>query len=720
MQAFVNKLKSQFKEEDYQFVKYALEYAVAAHKGQMRVSGEPYIEHPVRVAEILLDLGMDAMTIAAALLHDVLEDTPCTGEELKRKFGEEICTLVSGVTKLSKIKFNSQEEEQAENYRKMFFAMAQDIRVLFIKLADRLHNMRTLDALPQEKQLRIARETLDLYAPLAGRLGIANIKSELEDLAMKFLYPEDYEALVKAIDQKLGERMGFVMRIANEIEIQLTELGINGDVKGRQKHYYSIYKKMKNQNKTLDQIYDLIAVRVIVDTVRECYTVLGVIHSMWKPIPGRFKDYIAMPKPNLYQSLHTTVISNFGQIFEIQIRTWEMNRIAEYGLAAHWKYKEGKANEKQSEFDAKLGWIKEVMEVESDVKDGKEFLKTLQMDVLSHEIYVFTPKGMVLNLPKGATCVDFAFKVHSQVGNRCIGAKVNNKIVPLNTVLQTGDVIEILTSVTAKGPSRDWLKFVITPQAKNKIKAFFKKELQAENIKIGKDMLEKEAKRRGYALSELMENQEAVDKLIVRYSLSSVDDMYASVGYGGLTTNQLIIKLIDAYKKQVALKRLAAPDEMSVSEGNPALKKPQSGILIEGFDDFVIKLAKCCHPVPGDNIIGYAARGTGVSVHRADCPNVKGMEKERIMKAKWAANDDSKFIANLKIIATDKGGLLNQIIALLAAQGISITQMIAKASRKSGQADISLGINVKSTDELDYIIKKINTIPEIISVTRNN
>jgi len=720
MQAFLNKLKNQFKEEDFQVVKYALEYADNAHKGQLRASGEPYVEHPMRVAEILLELGLDAMTIAAALLHDVLEDTPCTGDELKRKFGEEICTLVSGVTKLSKIKFHSLEEEQAENYRKMFIAMAQDIRVLFIKLADRLHNMRTLGALPEDKRQRIARETLDLYAPLAGRLGIANIKSELEDLAMKYLFPDDYDALVKAIDSKLGERMGFVMRIANEIEIQLTELGIHGDVKGRQKHYYSIYKKMKSQNKTFDQVYDLIAVRVIVETVRECYTVLGIIHSIWKPIPGRFKDYIAMPKPNLYQSLHTTVVTNFGQIFEIQIRTSEMNRIAEYGLAAHWKYKEGKANEKQSEFDAKLGWIKEIMEVENDVKDGKEFLKTLQMDVLSHEIYVFTPKGLVLNLPKGATCVDFAFKVHSQVGNRCTGAKVNNKIVPLNSVLHTGDVIEILTSVSGKGPSRDWLKFVITSQAKTRIKAFFKKELQAENIKLGKDMLEKEAKRRGYVLTDLLENQEVVDKIILRYSLSSLEDMFASVGYGGLTTNQLMIKLIDAYRKDVALNKPMTPELISVGDGNTSSKKPQSGILIEGFDDFVIKISKCCHPVPGDLIVGYAARGTGVSVHRADCPNVKGMEKERMMKANWAASDNSKFIANLKIVAIDQSGLLNQIIALLAAHGISITQLIAKARPKGAQADISLGINVKSTDELDYIIKKIYSISDIISVTRNN
>ncbi|MDD3946374.1 MAG: bifunctional (p)ppGpp synthetase/guanosine-3',5'-bis(diphosphate) 3'-pyrophosphohydrolase [Clostridia bacterium] len=713
-------MKNNFKEEDYQFIKYALEYSSDAHKGQSRMSGEPYIDHPMRVAEILADLGMDAMTIASALLHDVLEDTTCTQDELKRKFGEEICLLVSGVTKLSKIKFLSQEEEQAENYRKMFFAIAQDVRVLFIKLADRLHNMRTLGALPPEKQLRIARETLDLYAPLAGRLGIANIKSELEDLAMKYLYPEDYNNIVKSVASKMGERMGFVMRIANEIEIQLTELGIKGEVKGRQKHYYSIFKKMKNQNKSIDQIYDLIAVRVVVDTVRECYTVLGIIHSKWKPIPGRFKDYIAMPKPNLYQSLHTTVITNFEQIFEIQIRTHEMNRIAEYGIAAHWKYKEGKFDKQLSEFDAKLGWIKEVMEVENEVNDSREFLNTLKLDVLSHEIYVFTPKGMVLNLPKGATCVDFAYKVHSQIGNRCTGAKVNNKIVPLTTVLQTGYVIEILTSQSSKGPSRDWLKFVITPQARTKIKAFFKKELQGENIRTGKDMLEKEAKRRGYQLSDLTSNQQILDKMFFRYSLSSIEDMYASVGYGGLTTNQIMIKLIDAYKKEQALNKTLIPNQsIAPAEETATAKKPHSGILIEGFGDFVIKIAKCCHPVPGDTIIGYAARGTGVSVHRADCPNVRNMEKERIMKAKWATDDESKFVAHLKITAVDKSGLLNRIVALLAAQSISITMLEAHSKHK-GDALIHLGIQIKSTEELDYIIKKINALDDVISVVRSN
>lgn len=726
MQEIINKFKSLYKDEDFQIIKYALEFGELEHKGQTRASGEPYIIHPLKVAEILADLGMDATCIAAAILHDVLEDTPCTDAELKKKFGEELFILVEGVTKLTRIKFNSVEEAQAENYRKMFFAIAEDVRVLFIKLADRLHNMRTLDALPPEKQQRIARETLDLYTPLAGRLGIANIKSELEDLSMKYLYPDDYKHLSETIDVRRGERMSFVMRVANEIEVELNELNIKGEVRGRPKHIYSIYKKMVTQNKTLEQIYDLIAVRVIVENVRDCYTVLGIIHSRWKPIPGRFKDYIAMPKPNLYQSLHTTVVTDFGQIFEIQIRTYEMNRIAEYGIAAHWKYKEGKNFNKPSEFEAKLGWIKEVMDAEADVKDSKEFVNTLKSNILTDEVYVFTPKGAVLDLPKGATCVDFAYKVHSAVGNRCTGAKINNRIVPLNTVLHTGDVVEILTNSASKGPSRDWLKFVVTPQAKAKIRAFYKKEMEAENIKLGRDMLEREAKRRGYNLYDLTANTSALDNVMQRYSFTSLEDMYASVGYGGITTNQILIKLIDIYKKEQALSRAVtaldtpAVETSSISE-EPQIstRKSHSGILIEGFDDFLIKLARCCNPVPGDKIIGYAARGTGVSIHRVDCPNIKNMERERLLKAKWISSDNSVFTAQLRIECIDKNGILNQIISLISVQGFAISSIEAHAKTAKGTAGISVGVQIKSTADLEYLMQKIQSVPNVISVKRN-
>ncbi len=719
MQEILLKFKNQYNEEDFQIIRYAFEFAELRHKGQVRASGEPYVMHPLKAAEILAELGLDAISVAAAIMHDILEDTDTTEQDLKKKFGDELASLVFGVTKLSQIRFTSHEEAQAENYRKLFFAVAQDVRVLFIKLADRLHNMRTLSALRPDKQVRIARETLDLYAPLAGRLGIASIKSELEDLSMKYLHPEEYKFLAETIDVRRGERMGFVMRLASEIEVELNELNIKGEVKGRPKHFYSIYKKMKTQGKTLEQVYDLIAIRVIVENIRDCYTVLGIIHSKWKPIPGRFKDYIAMPKPNLYQSLHTTVVTDFGQIFEIQIRTYEMNRIAEYGIAAHWKYKEGKSSQSTTGFDEKLGWIKEVMEFDADVKDNQEFLKTLRLSVHSDEVYVFTPKGEVLNLPKGSTCVDFAYKVHSAVGNRCVGAKVNNKIVPLNSVLQTGDVVEILTNSSSKGPSRDWLKYVVTSQAKTKIRAFFKKSMAAENIKTGKDMLEKESKKRGYVLSELTANVSALNKVMQRYSLSSPEDMFASVGYGGLTTNQILIKLIDAYKKEQALNQSAISLESDSKPLTPATRPRQSGILIEGFGDFLIKLARCCNPIPGDLIIGYAARGTGVSIHRADCPNIKNMEKERLMKANWAADDSSLFTAQLRIVCVDKGGMLNKIVSLIAAQGFSMSSLEGHAKPSKGTAEISLGIQIKSVADIEYLIKKIEGVQNVISVKRN-
>lgn len=720
----MDKIRLAYKAEDVACIRFALDFATKAHSDQKRISGEPYIVHPINVAGILVELGMDAGCVSAALLHDVLEDTDCTEREFRRKFGEEIFKLVEGVTKLSRIKFHSREEEQAENYRKMFFAIAEDVRVLFIKLADRLHNMRTLDALRPDKQIRIAQETLDLYAPLAGRLGISGIKCEMEDLTMKYLHPEEYRFLRETIDKRRGERMGLVMRVAFELEVQLKELGIQGEVKGRPKHLYSIYKKMKNQNKTLDQIYDLVAVRVIVRNVRECYTVLGIIHSTWKPIPGRFKDYIAMPKPNLYQSLHTTVMTNFGQIFEIQIRTYEMNRIAEYGIAAHWKYKEGKtSSEPQSDFDSKLGWIKEMMDVGRDIKDSQEFLSTLKLNIGAQEIYVFTPKGDVFSLPPNATCVDFAYKIHSAVGNKCTGAKLNNKIVPLDTVLSTGDVVEILTSSAAKGPSRDWLKFVTTPAAKSKIKNFFKKELQEENIKTGRDMLEREAKRRGFNLSELMAVQSGVNNVLMRYGLANIDEIFASVGYGGITTNQVLLKLVDSYNKQQALTRPSAlvgdmSTELSKTPQGTG-KKTRSGVIVEGFGDFLIKLAHCCNPVPGDEIVGYAARGTGVSIHRTDCPNIANMEKERLMRAVWAGSESTLFTAQLVIECQNKNGILNQITGLIAAERMNIASLETHAQERE-VARITLGIQIKNISDLEYIMKKIETIPAVTRVRRGH
>lgn len=719
-QNLMKKCGAQYNEADCALIGYALQFAIEYHADQKRESGEPYVEHPIAAADILVDLGMDVPTICAALLHDVVEDTACDAETLRKKFGEEISVLVEAVTKLSKLKskFTSQLEAQAENLRKLFFAISKDLRVLFIKLADRLHNMRTLDALKPEKQLRIARETLEIYAPMAARLGIAQMKSELEDLSMKYLYPDEYKYLAEQLDQKREERMREVKRIAEIIQTELEAVNIKADIKGRPKHFYSIYKKMVSQSKTLDQIYDLIAVRVIVDDVKECYTVLGIIHSMWKPVPGRFKDYIAMPKPNLYQSLHTTVISNFGQIFEIQIRTHEMNKIAEYGIAAHWKYKEGKTEGAETDIDKRLSWVREVMEAEEDIKDSREYLQTLKLNIVSNEIYVFSPKGEVFDLPAGATAVDFAYKVHTEVGNKCVGARVNNKMVPLNTVLNTGDVIEIITSNASREPSRDWLKFVVTPQARSKIRAFFKKDMALENLKLGKDMLEKEAKRRGYKLSELLAQHEPVDEIMRKYSFQTADDMYAAVGFGSVNTNQILLKLIDRFNKARALNAKDNPDTETATpiKSNILGKRSSSGVIVEGFGDFLVKLAKCCNPVPGDSIVGYAMRGAGVSIHRTDCPNIRNMETERLMEAHWENTDNSTFVAKLRLECVDRTGLINGLIPVIANQGISIQAMELHVQK--GIAHISVGLEIKSISELDFIIKKLSVLPDVISVKR--
>lgn len=712
---FLSKCKETYPAEEFQMIQYALNFSKECHKGQKRLSGEDYVIHPINTAGILVDYGMDFACISAAVLHDVIEDTECTEEELKRKFGEEILNLVLSVTKLSKIKFKSSEEEQTENYRKLFLSVANDSRVIFIKLADRLHNMRTLSALPLEKQLRIAKETLEIYAPIASRLGFSQIKIELEDLCFKHLHAEEYRELSQKLEIKRRENMILVERIISRLSEELVSLQIKSDIKGRPKHLYSIYKKMKNQNKTLDEIYDLIAIRVIVDTESQCYTVLGIIHSLWKPIPGRFKDYISMPKPNQYQSLHTTVMSNFGQFFEIQIRTIEMNRVAEYGVAAHWKYKENKENTKFSEYDKRIGWIQEMVESEKDIKDSGEYLATLKTNVLPNEIFIFTPKGDVIDLAYDSTPLDFAYRIHSEVGNNCVGAKINGKIVPLNTVLKTGDVVEVLTQKNSKGPSRDWLKIVKTPQAKSKIKAFFKKIQQDDNIKDGKEILEREARRRGYSLTDLVSLKESLQNLYERYSLTTLDEMYASVGHGALTSNQIITKLIDRYVKHQAKNN---PKSLDLPATPEKKKKNISNILIEGYDGFLVRLSKCCNPLPGDLIIGYASRGTGISIHRVDCPNTKNMEKERLLDAKWANVEKSQYYtAYLKMECFDRAGLVNSFIPLLAAKGVSISSLEIHKKPMS-KTHISLGVEIREASELEAIIQKLSELKEVISVKR--
>lgn len=692
--------------EDREMLVRAYHYAEKAHEGQKRASGEEYFIHPCAVAQILIELGLDSATVAAAFLHDVIEDTPVTEEDIRKDFGEEILGLVLGVTKLDKIVFKSREEEEAENFRKIFVAMAKDIRVIIIKLADRLHNMRSLNFLSKERQIKMAQETLDIYTPLAGRLGISQIKCELEDLCLKYLEPEAYEYLVENIHQKLYERHNFVDFVVKEIKSILDESKIEGEVFGRPKHFYSIYKKMKTQNKTLDQIYDLTAVRVIVGTVDECYEVFGKIHKRWKPIPGRIKDYIATPKANMYQSLHTTVVTNFGQPFEIQIRTFEMHRTAEFGIAAHWKYKEKKSED--STFTERLSWIREVLDWEGGLKDSKDFMQSLKTELYSNELLVFTPKGKVISLPKDATPIDFAYAIHSEIGNRCVGARVNSKMVPLNSTLQTGDVVEILTSSNSKGPSWDWLKICKSSSARAKIKQFFKREMKEENVKIGKSMLEQEAKHRGYNLSDIL-TDESFAKVSEKFSFFSQDEMFASVGYGAISVNQVLFKLIDFYKKEIP--------KQPVYHGGAT--SDTGGVIVKGMTGLLTRFAGCCNPVPGDEIVGFVSRGRGVVIHRADCPNIKSLESDegRILPAQWADTEGGRFVAGIVIKAKDQGVALSVLTSVVSDMRLVITGVNSRFD-KNKDAIIEANIRLNGKEDIDLLIKKIAANDRIDEVFR--
>lgn len=711
MKSLREKFELVFNPQQVDMLNRAYDYATKMHEGQLRDSGEPYITHPVAVANILFDLGLDASTLAAALLHDCIEDTPATAEDITAQFGAEVTELVEGVTKLDKIKFKSKEEEQAENFRRMFFAMAKDIRVIIIKLADRLHNMRTISAISHERQQAMASETLEIFAPLASRLGLSYLKCELEDICLKVLEPEVYESLVKEISLKRAERQELVNHICSQLTALLADLKINGEVSGRPKHFYSIYRKMVKNNRTFDQIYDLTAVRVIVENVKDCYEVLGMIHTIWKPIPGRFKDYIAVPKPNNYQSLHTTVMTTYGMPFEIQIRTYGMHKIAEYGIAAHWKYKEnrGAAN---NELDEKLEWLRGVMDVQSENTSPQEFYESLKLDLYSGDVFVFTPRGDVVNLSEGATPVDFAYDVHTEIGNRCVGAKINGKIVPLETKLCTGDYVEIITSPTAKGPSRDWLRFVKTSQAKSKIRAFFKRELKDDNIKRGREMLEKEAKNRGYVLGNLMVPK-WLDVIMQRYSISSVDDLYASVGYGGFTVNQILSKLIDFYKKEERAKTLPVKSNSAVHSRNSC------GIIVKGHDDLLVRISKCCNPVPGDDIVGFISRGRGIAIHRKNCPNLKNIESFRLIDAEWAKNGSNSFAVAMQIEAKDSSGILAKVTMIISEMKLAITNLNARLD-KSGNAIINLSVIVDSVEQFDAVVNKISAIHEVYKAFRSN
>ena len=708
MEATLEKINQLYAQNDREMLIKAYNYAAEAHANQKRASGEPYFIHPCAVANILMDLGLDAATIAAAFLHDVIEDTISTEEDIRNEFGDEILALVSGVTKLEKIVFKSKEDADAENFRKIFVAMAKDVRVIIIKLADRLHNMRSLNFLSHERQQRMASETLDIYAPLAGRLGISQIKCELEDLCLKYLDPESYDSLVFNIRERLSERKEFVNQIVDEIKKLMEADNMEGEVFGRPKHFYSIYKKMKNKGKTLDQIYDLTAVRVIVKDLSQCYTLLGRIHERWMPIPGRIKDYIATPKPNKYQSLHTTVMTKYGQPFEIQIRTEEMHHIAEFGIAAHWKYKEG-GSEANNNFEDKLAWLREVMEWEGDLKDSKEFINALKTELYSHELLVFTPRGKVISLPPGATPVDFAYAIHSEVGNRCTGARVNAKIVPLNSTLEVGDVVEIITSPNSKGPSRDWLKFIRSSSAKAKIRQFYKNELKEENIRVGQIKLEEEAKKKGYNLSEIL-TEDSFKRISERFSFGEEEEMFAAVGYGSISVNQILFKLIDYYRKETAM-------PLEIHTGGKS--RNPGGVLVNGQSGILVHFAGCCSPVPGDEIISYTSRGRGTVIHRADCPNVANVEQQRLLPASWQLEVGAKqfYNTNISIRAEDQGAAISVLSLVVSEMKLSITSVNGRLD-KNGDAVLEASISLTDISEVDLLIKKMQSDKRIYEIHR--
>ncbi len=725
VEEFFEMIKKYLNDNQVAFVHKAYDVAAKAHANQRRKSGEPYIIHPLGVATILAELQMDETTLAAAFLHDVVEDTETTLDQLKEMFGVKVADLVDGVTKLGKIEYISKEDQQIENYRKMFLAMAKDIRVIMIKLADRLHNMRTMKYMPVHKQQSISRETMEVYAPLAHRLGIYTIKWELEDLAFRYMEPEIYYDLVEQVKVKRREREAMIHEAMAEIKEHLDEQHIKCEIQGRPKNFYSIYKKMQRDHKELSEIYDLLAIRVLVDTVADCYGTLGVVHSLWRPIPGRVKDYIAVPKSNMYQSLHTTVLYHNGQPLEIQIRTFEMHRISEFGIAAHWRYKEsgGKSNMPSGgdkDFEAKLSWLRQLLEWHKDMSDSRDFVNTVKMDVFADEVFVFTPRGDVIDLPVGSVPIDFAYRIHTDVGNRCVGAKVNGRIVPLDYKLSNGDIVEVITSKQATGPSRDWMNIVGSSDTRNKIRSWFKKERREENIAKGREMLEKETKRLGYDIKVLLK-ADKLKTVAASFRLEGEEALYASVGYGGVTLNGVMSKLVELYKKE---QKLTVTKDLSqlLAELKPRRSKAKAshGILVKGEEGIMVKLARCCNPIPGDPVIGYITRGSGISVHRTDCPNVLSNnpdEQRRLIEVSWDITTDAVYKVNIVINASDRPGMMADIMQVTSEAKLNINALNCRTD-KHKNAYITMGLDISNLEQLDNIMNKIKRMKGVYSVER--
>ena len=719
----IAKKKEITKRVDTKLIMKAYNLANEKHKNQKRSSGEPYIIHPLNVAYILAGIGLDESTLCAALLHDVVEDTDLTNKDLSEMFGEEIAQMVEGVTKLSTIQFATVEEKQVENYRRMFLAMGKDIRVILIKLADRLHNMRTLKYLTRERQIANAKETLDLYAPLANRLGLYSIKAELEDLGFKYLKLEEYHELVEGINKKKDERLKFIEKIMDDIHVQLKKQRIDAEVTGRAKHLYSIYRKMKRDNCTLDQIYDLFAMRIIVNSVKDCYAALGVVHEMYSPMPGRFKDYIAVPKPNMYQSIHTTLLGEKGTPFEVQIRTWDMHRVAEYGIAAHWAYKEanflGRGKKNVVVTEDKLAWLRETLEWQQELQDPTQFLENLKTELFEDEVYVFTPKGAIKVLPKGSTPIDFAYSIHAEIGNHMTGCKINSKMVPIITEIKNGDIVEIITSENSKGPSLDWLKFVKSTSAKTKINSWFKKEKKAENIEKGKEQIEKELKRLGISHEKLFK-VDYINAMLNRYKYKDLEEMYAAVGFGANTATKVIARMLIEYRKDHKEEDIEEKlKELEITRTQKKTKPSNNGVIVKGIDNCLVKLSKCCNPLPGDEIIGYITRGRGVSVHRKDCVNIKDLFKEenRIIDVAWEKEQQASYDVNLTVLANDRLGLLADIMNVLSNTKANLVEINGKTG-KNRIALIDITIEIKNLDELNNILKSIRKVDSVYEVKR--